>query len=85
MTLTSIWCLWLRHSKQVCGEMSVDLLANRNHLNETFGIFAINVINGILEADVPSYVNPVARIEIVRENVAFVLDNNTHNTFVHNF
>ena len=39
----------LRHSIQICGEMSVDLLTNRKHLYEISGIFvyaknAINVI-----------------------------------------
>ena len=30
-------CLVLLHSSQICGEMSVDLLANRKHLNGVFG------------------------------------------------
>ena len=50
----------LRPNFTKCGEMTVDLLANRKHLNEIFG--KCDLRN--LEADVTSCVNGVNGIEI---------------------
>ena len=55
----------LRHSSQICGGMTVDLLANRKDLNEISGSFCIRLKcnERNLEAEVTSYVNAVARID----------------------
>ena len=68
-----VQCLVFCHSSQFCGEMSVDLLANRKHLNAISGIFvyAKNAIYRNLGADFMLFV----RIEFLCENFAFVLDN----------
>ena len=48
-------CIVLRLSSQICGEMSSDLLTNRKHLNEIFGLFvhAQNAINAIWRLTLP--------------------------------
>ena len=57
--------------------MSVDLLANRKHLNDISGIFVNAKQNDLynLEADVTLHVNAVAGIEFLCENFAFMADN----------
>ena len=66
----------LRHSSQICGEMSVDLLTNRKYLYEISGIVCIRPKCDLrdLDADVTSYVSGVVRIEIVVQNVAFIVE-----------
>ena len=38
-----ILCYVLRHSSQICGKMTEDLLAKRKHLNEIAGSFCIRL------------------------------------------
>ena len=63
----------LRHSSQICGEMSVDLLTNIKHLYEISGIFCIRQKCDLrnLGADVTSYVSGVVRIEMVVQKRCF--------------
>ena len=57
----------LRHNSQICGEMSVDILANNKYLNEISWSFCIRLKcdKRNLEADVTSFVNAVARMIFV--------------------
>ena len=63
----------LRHSNQICGELTVDLLTNRKHLYEISVVFCIRqkCEQRNLEADVTSHVSGVVRIEIVVQKRCF--------------
>ena len=63
----------LRHSSQICGKMSVELLTNRKHLFEIFVIISLSQKCDLrnLEADGTSYVSGVVRIEIVVQKRCF--------------
>ena len=57
--------------------MTVDLPANRKHLNKIFGSFCIRLKCDLrnLEADITSCVNGVAGIDFLCENIAFIVNN----------
>ena len=63
----------LRHSSQICGEMSVDLLTNRKHLYEISGIFRIrqNTINVIWRLTLRRMLAESFELKLLCKNVAF--------------
>ena len=66
----------LRHSSQICDEMSVDLLTNRKHLYETSGIFvyAKNAINVIWRLKLRRMLAELFELKLVCKNVAFIVE-----------
>ena len=75
--ISIVWRLVLRYSSQIRGEISVDLLAKRKHLNEISWPFCIRLKCDLrnLEADFTSCVNAVIRIDFLCENIIIVLYN----------
>ena len=67
----------MRHNCQSCGEMTVNLLANRRNLNMIFVSFCIRPKRDLRNsgADVTSCVNGVAGIDFLCENIAFIVNN----------
>ena len=65
------------NNSQICGVMSVDLLANRKHLNKIWGIFvhAKNAINAILSLTLRRMLTQSLDLNLFYENVSFVLEN----------
>ena len=66
----------LRHSSQICGEMSFDLLANRKHLYEISGIFvyAKNAINVIWRLTLRRMIAESFELKLLCKNVAFIVE-----------
>ena len=67
----------LRHSSQICVEMSVDLLADRNICTRFLGCFvcAINATNAIRRLTLRRMLTQSLELKFMCENVAFVIDN----------
>ena len=66
----------LRHSSQIFGEMSVDLLTNKKHLYEISGIFvyAKNAINAIWRLTLRRMFAESFELELLCKNVAFIVE-----------
>ena len=58
--------------------MTGDLLANRKHLNEIWGLFVYvqNAINAILRLTLRHVLTELLGLKFLCENIAFVLTNN---------
>ena len=67
----------LRHSRQICGEMSVDPLTNRKHLNEISGIFvnAKNAIKAIWRLTLRRMFAQLLKLKLLCKIAAFVVGN----------
>ena len=65
----------LRHSSQICGEMSVDLLTNRKHLYEISGIFVYtkNAINVIWRLTLRRMLAESLEMKLLCKSVAFIV------------
>ena len=61
-----VYCLVKYDGSQACGEMIVDLLADKKHLNRMSGSFSMRLKSDKrnFEADVTAYVRTVALIQI---------------------
>ena len=66
----------LRHSSQICGELSVDLLTNKKHLYEISGIFvyAKNAINVFWRLTSRRMLAESVEWKFLCKNVAFVVE-----------
>ena len=67
----------LRHSSQICGEMSVDLLTNRKHLYEISGnffVYAKNAMNVIWRLTLRRMYAESFKLKLMYNNVAFIVE-----------
>ena len=71
-----------RHNCQSCGEITVDLLANRKSLNR---LGAKHVISAILRLMLLHVLMESLELKLFCENIAFVLNDNINNTLLHSF
>ena len=70
-------CILLRHSSQIRGEMSDDLLPNRKHLYEISEIICLrqNAINAVWRLTLRRMLTQSLELNFLGENIAFVVDN----------
>ena len=65
-----------QQSSQICGEMSVDLLTNRKHLDEITGFFVYtkNAINVIWGLTLRCMLAESFKLKLLCKNVAFIIE-----------